>query len=151
MKTALTITRSIGVLGAAWIICMLISTHLQIHAQTKDLMLGSFSGPHPMLAHILHATIPFGFLAVLLILPFTRMPSGFAIAGAAIIAIVSGYFMIHLFGQYFLASRFVPEAIPSSIWIAVMIALIFFLTQIAAIILQTKKVEQGACTPPSVA
>ena len=144
MKTALTIIRSIGILGAVWIIYMSVSVHLQIHEQTQDLMLSSYNTVHPATAHLLQTTIPFALLAILLVLPYKRMNWAFGISGGIIIALLSAYFMIQLYGQYFLAARFVPEAIPSHIWISASIFVIFFSSQIVAILLQKKNVEQGA-------
>jgi hypothetical protein len=147
MKTALTITRSIGVLGATWIIYMAFYAYSSMAQQTQDVILGSSTATHPLTLHIWQSTVPFCLLALLIVVPYKRISKIYSIIGALLIGTLSIYFMSFLFGQYFLAARFVPSSIPTGIWIYSSMFVVFFISQIVAIAIQNKKVEQ--CDPPN--
>jgi hypothetical protein len=147
MKIALTIIRSIGILGAIWILYMEFYAYSSMVQQTQDILPGSLASTHPLTLHIWQSTIPFCLLALLIVVPYKRIKKIYSFVGAFFIGALSIYFLSFLFGQYFLAARFVPSSIPSGIWISAGIFVVFFVSQIAAIAIQNKTVEQ--CDPPN--
>lgn len=143
MKSVITITRSIGVLGAFWILYMALYAYSQMIQQTQGIILGSPTSAHPVTLHVWQSTVPFCLLALLIVIPYRRIRKRYSVIGAFLIAGLSIYFMNFLFGQYFLTGRFVASSIPSGIWINASIFVAFFITQILAIVISTKNVEQG--------
>lgn len=138
MKTTpYTIIRVIGVLGAIWIVYLLVNAHIQIYQQTKDVVSAS-PGFSIALRYFITATLPFSLLAALLVLPYSKMKRGMRFGCISLMSILVGLFVTHLFGPYFFSSRFLPGVVPSGIWISAAAILGFFVLQIAAIVFQNK-------------
>jgi len=136
MKSSIyTIVRAIGIAGAIWIIYLLVNGHIQLHQQTKDISSAS-PGFSIGLKYFLTATLPFSFLAALLVLPYSRMKKWLRYGCISLMIIFAGLFLIHLFGPYFLSARFLPGIVPPNIWISATVILGFFVLQIAAIVFQ---------------
>jgi glycerol uptake facilitator-like aquaporin len=131
------IIRVIGAIGAIWIVYLLLNAQFQIHQQTKDIV-SVQPGLSIGLKYFLTATLPFGFLATLLVLPYTKMKKWMTFVCIFLMVVLAGAFFTHLFGPYFLSARFSVAAIPSGMLLSAATILGFFLLQIVTILLQNR-------------
>lgn len=144
MKATLIIIRGIGGVCAIWIFYMLVSAQMQIHDQMKDFLPSSVSWPSPAVQQALVATLPFGFLGLLLLLPYSRMSKGIRCGVMVLIAILGGWFLNYFYGGYFFSSHSVVSAIPMRVWVGSFLFIGVFASQIFAIFMQNRNAEDAA-------
>ena len=108
--------RFLGPLGAASILCMLIMAGaLNAHA-------GPPAGGSDSLNYFLTVTVPYGLLAVLLVLPYSRMESGLWTASFAVLFLSGAYVLLYLLSH-----------LPLEEWLLISAFVLLFLSQVVVI------------------
>ena len=119
MKTTYKTIRFVGVLGAAWILGMLIVVQI----------MNTHAGASGDLKYVLTVTIPYGLVAIFLVLPYSRMERRLWRGCLALLSLTGAYVLVYLLSH-----------LPAEEWFVTTAFTVLLLSQIIAISLSRRAV-----------
>jgi hypothetical protein len=126
MKITYRLLRAFGIIGAIWIITELFAGYGNLRAQMNDISFSPASQENQIWAFFITGALPYGVIALLLLLPYGLLPRSLRLVCAVALCCALGFIVWSFLRPFVTISGIHLTAMPSSAWVH-LIGYLFFL------------------------
>lgn len=134
MKVIYRVLRVLGVIGAAWIISGLISAYFHLQGLMADISFSPETQKVSLWMSFFIGAIPYGVIALMMLLPYGRLPRMIQLTCVALFCIAIGFVGWNFLRPCITISGFHFEAIPMVAWLMLIGNIALIVSQIVAIL-----------------